>query len=81
MIPKIKIKQDGTRTFVYVDGKQLHGIRAIHYDRTHDSNVPILKLDMIASDMEIDGYMIPKLPEIYEPYYKLKKEMKEDENE
>lgn len=71
-IPKIEIKQDGTRTFVYMDGKQIHGVRGIHFDRTTDDDVPILKLDILVADMELDCVAIPKLPEVFEPFYEAK---------
>lgn len=76
-IPKIQIKQDGIRTFVYMDGKQIHGVRGIHFDRDADNDVPILKLDILAADMELDCVVIPKLPEIFEPFYERKEGIEE----
>lgn len=79
MIPKIEIRQDGILTKVFMNGQQLYGIRGIHFDRTVDNDVPILKLDIIAADMTLDCRVIPKLPDIYEPFYEEKKLVESDE--
>lgn len=68
-IPKIKIKQEGIRTLVYMDGEQIHGIRGIHFDRTVDGECPILKLDILATDMEIDCVAVPELPDVLKDFY------------
>ena len=76
-IPKIQIKQDGIRTLVYMDGKQIHGVRGIYFERTAGNDFPNLMLDIIAADMELDCVSIPELPEVFKPFYERKVEMKD----
>lgn len=80
-IPKVRIKQDCCSTFVYINGKEVHGVRGIHFDRTVDNNAPILRLDILAVDMELDCVAIPELPEIFKPFYERKEVEEEYEDE
>ncbi len=70
-IPHIEIKQDGVFTKVFVDGKELHGIRNICFRHSVDDmdSVPVLKIDLIACDVDIDTRIVPDLPEFFKPYY------------
>lgn len=77
-IPKIEIKQEGTLTKVFMDGEQIHGVRGIHYENMGATERPILRLDIIAADMTLDCPVIPNLPDIYKPFYEMKKEMQEE---
>ena len=72
-IPKIKIETTGIITRIFVDGQELKGVRAIEFKHSADTNRnPVLSIDLIASDMEIDAVLVPELPEIYKPFYKEK---------
>lgn len=68
-IPKIRIKQWGTRTLVYMDDKQIRGVRGIHFERTTNDDLPILKLDILAANMELDCVAVPELPDVFKDFY------------
>lgn len=69
-VPKIKIETDGVLTSVLVDGQLLRGVRAIEFKQSSDvDRTPVLRIDLIATDMELDAVVIPALPEIYRPFY------------
>ena len=66
--PKILIKTDGIRAKVYVDGKELHGVKA--YKFTHNAvEGPTLHLSMVGTDVTLEALVIPALPEIYRNFY------------
>lgn len=77
-LPKIKIEQDGILTKIYIDGQQIHGVRGLSFENSIDNRFPILKLDLIAVDMEIDAVAIPELPEIFKPFYQHRPETAEE---
>jgi hypothetical protein len=73
---EIKIVQDGCcSTRVFIDGKEIHGIRKMSFERdaTAQDKVPVLKLDVIAANMTVDFPGVPELPDVLKPYY-VKKE-------
>lgn len=71
-VPHIEIKTKGCKTEVFVDGEKMHGVRKVSFG--HQAGIaPILHIDLIATDMEVDAYTIPALPEIFQPFYEEKK--------
>lgn len=73
-LPKVQIKQEGIRTLVYINGKKVDGVRGIHFDRTVDNECPILKLDIVAADMELDCVVVPELPDVFKDFYVMKED-------
>ena len=70
-VPKIKIANDGCATSVEIDGVKQKGIRHVEFvSRVND--VPVVRIDYIAADMEIDCCAIPDLPEAFKPFYTLR---------
>lgn len=68
--PKLEIKIKGTRAHIYSDGKEICGVRKYvleHSATAHD--IPILHLDLIATNCTVSGNYLPALPEIYEEHY------------
>ena len=73
-LPKIRIKTDGILATIEINGKELEGVRHMSFEMEGGKNrLPVLKLDLIATDMEIDTACIPELPEVFEEFYELKK--------
>ena len=72
----ILIKTSGIRTELFIDGKKVDRVRKITFEKNAGEE-PIVCVDLIATDMEIDGELIPALPKIFEPFYKLKESSEE----
>ena len=64
----IKVDEDSSITRLFIDGKEIDGVRRLRFDQTA-GKLPILNIDLIAFDMEIDGRFIPALPDIFRPFY------------
>lgn len=69
-VPHIKITTGNNccSTEIFIDGKKVKGVRKVSFCKTAGT-LPILQLDLLATDMEIDAAMIPALPEIFKPFY------------
>ncbi len=68
-VPHIEIKIDGRNTKIFIDGKELKGIRSYCLSQNSETKLPILQINLLAMDLSIDTKMIPALPEPYSPYY------------
>lgn len=68
--PHIEINQDGITAEIFIDGKKLNGVRKIGFEYECKNHVPVLKLELLATDMSIDTQVIPELPEVYKGFYK-----------
>lgn len=69
MIPHILIKTSGNKAKIFVDGEELKGVRRVKFEKT-GLGTPILNIDLIATDMTIDSYLIPELPEVFRGFYR-----------
>ncbi|MDD3137715.1 MAG: hypothetical protein PHX08_01920 [Lachnospiraceae bacterium] len=65
----IKVKTDGVKTNVYIDGVEVTGVRAITFCHEECGKVPVLKIHLNASDLELDAEMIPELPDAFKAFY------------
>lgn len=66
--PHIFLKVNGVVEEVLINGNRINGVRKVSF--THEAGrEPILTLDLLASDMELSGMMIPELAEIYKKFY------------
>ena len=71
-MPHIKITTDGiTDTRLFIDGKEVQGVTGIHFSQNYKQNagVPILQIDLKATDVELDIKRIPELPEPFNRFY------------
>lgn len=65
---KIQINTKGIKAKIFIDGEELKGVRG--YTIEHNAGgIPILKLNLSAKDLELDGDFIPALPEVYRAFY------------
>ena len=73
MIPHIEIRTRGTRTHIFIDGKELNGVRKVSFtqDASEASGIPILQLQLDASDMTLNVKRIPELPDVFKSWYVL----------
>lgn len=72
-LPKIRIEvKNGLGTQIFVDNKEIKGVREVRFKKT-GGEVPVLEMDFILCDVEINGQWLPQLPEIFEAYYERKK--------
>jgi hypothetical protein len=68
-LPKIEINTDGIIAHIKVDGNDVCGVRG--YVLTHNAGeIPVLHLDLIATNLTVDGVMLPELPDVFKPFYK-----------
>lgn len=69
---KIQIKQEGSKTYIILDGKDISNmVRAFSFEKdASKKGLPVLKLDVISTDVSVDGACIPELPEIFKDFYK-----------
>ncbi len=66
--PNIVIKTNGIHAKLYLNGKELLYVRG--YSITHDAaNLPVLQISLTATDVTLEGDMLPALPEPYKDYY------------
>lgn len=67
----IEIKSEGIFGKVLVDGKEVDGVRKVSYELSVDGKVPVVKLELLGTDVAIDSKgVIPELPDIFKPFYK-----------
>ena len=56
---EIKSKETGGNgsvfTEVFLDGKQIHGVRGIRFENSVNKKIPIVTLDLVGLDVSIDG--------------------------
>ena len=67
--PKIAISQNGIFTDIKIDGQPISGVRGFSISQK-GGQLPTLSLDLLACDMTIDMACIPKLPEVFEAWYR-----------
>lgn len=64
--PQIIIKTNGTFSEIYVDGVKMEGVvgcRFLHNKR--DGHLPILEIELNATNVTLDAQMLPALPKLY----------------
>ena len=70
--PQILIQTDGiTNTKVIIDGKELPGVAGVRFSQSYKENkgLPILQIDLKATNVTLDAKMLPALPEPYNGQY------------
>lgn len=70
--PQILIQTDGIQnTKVFVDGKELTGVAGIRFSQSYKENkgLPILQIDLKATNVTLDAKILPALPEPYNGQY------------
>lgn len=70
--PEILIQTDGiTKTKVIIDGKELEGVTGVRFSQSYKENsgLPILQIDMKATNVTLDAKMLPALPEPFSHYF------------
>lgn len=70
--PEIIIKTDGiTGTKIFVDGKKLEGVVGFRFTQSYKDNngLPVLQIDLKATNVTLDAKMIPTLPEPFKGRY------------
>lgn len=75
----ILIKTSGIKTELFIDGKKVNKVRKIAFEKKA-GEAPVVCVDLVATDMEIDGELIPELPEVFKPFYTLKEPPEDDSN-
>lgn len=68
----IRIVTVGMFTRVFIDDKEVDGIRKIDFSQ-EPGKVPTVKLDLLADKMTIDSPALLALPEVYQGSYEHKK--------
>lgn len=67
--PEIKIKTDGVMgTEIIVDGVRLKGVRGFSFQQ-RAGELPVLQIDMQATDINMDTKAIPQLPYPFTEFY------------
>lgn len=68
--PKIEIKEGQSRndTEITINGKKINGVSK-HVIVHEGGKAPVLQLEFPASNMTLDGKMIPELPEVFQNFY------------
>lgn len=70
--PNIIIRTDGiTGTEVYVNGEKLEDVVGIRFTQSYKENkgLPVLQIDLKATNVTLDAKMIPALPEPFNGCY------------
>lgn len=70
--PEIRIKTDGiTGTKIFVDGKELEGVIGFEFKQSYrkKQGIPVLQIEMKATNVTLDSKLIPKLPEPFSSFY------------
>lgn len=70
--PEILIQTDGiTKTKVIIDGKELEGVTGVRFSQSYKENsgLPILQIDMKATNVTLDAKMLPALPEPFSHHF------------
>lgn len=66
--PQILIQTDGiTNTKILIDGKELPGVAGVRFSQNYKENkgLPVLQIDLKATNVTLDAKMLPALPEPY----------------
>ena len=66
--PHIVIKTDWVSTEIFVNGKRLERVKKVSFSKD-GMNMPVLSIDLVATDVTIDSNVIPELPEVFRGYY------------
>lgn len=67
--PEIKIKTDGViGTEITVNGVKLKGVRGFKFQQ-RAGELPVLQIDMQATDIDMDTTAIPQLPYPFTEFY------------
>ena len=70
--PNILIVTDGiTNTKIMIDGKELKGVSGIRFSQSYkeDHGLPILQIDLKATNVTLDVKALPALPEPFTDHY------------
>lgn len=70
--PEIIINTDGIMgTEILVDGKRLEGVVGIRFAQSYKENngLPVLQIDLKATNVTLDAKMLPALPEPFKGRY------------
>lgn len=70
-LPQIMIQNKGSFTKVFVDGKELNGVKSVSFLHNSQENnrIPILKIELLAEQICLDTAQIFDLPDVYHPFY------------
>ena len=70
--PQILIQTDGiTNTKIFIDGKELPGVAGVRFSQSYKENkgLPVLQIELKATNVTLDAKMLPALPEPYKGQY------------
>ena len=70
--PEITIRTNGiTGTEILVDGKRLGGVTGFRFSQSYKENsgLPILQIDLKATNVSLDAQMVPALPAPFNGHY------------
>ncbi|MCI9357785.1 MAG: hypothetical protein HFH59_09640 [Lachnospiraceae bacterium] len=70
--PEITIRTNGIAgTEILVDGKKLDGVTGFRFSQSYKENsgLPILQIDLMATNVGLDTQMLPELPEPFNGHY------------
>lgn len=70
--PEVIIKTNGiTGTEVYVNGRKLEGVTGVRFSQSYKENsgLPILQIDMKATNVALKAKLLPTLPEPFSGCY------------
>ncbi|MCI9059042.1 MAG: hypothetical protein HFH52_04585 [Lachnospiraceae bacterium] len=70
-LPTIDIKNNGTLTKVFIDGKEVEGVVGITFSHSiyQNNHIPVVRLELMADKVHIGTHKVFDLPEIYHPFY------------
>jgi hypothetical protein len=68
MFHKFQIRNDGITTKVFMDGKEIEGVRAVSFEHSA-VGLPNFRLDLLADELTLDTTVLPELPEPYRSFY------------
>lgn len=80
-VPEITIKEGMApkNTIITIDGKELPLDGILGYKIEHrGGGIPVLSIDFCAMNLELNGIVMPRLPDILEGYYVSNMENEED---
>lgn len=70
--PEITIRTNGiTGTEIFVDGKKLDGVTGFRFSQSYrkNSGLPILQIDLKATNVSLDTQILPALPTPFKSHY------------
>lgn len=72
-LPRIEITTNGVvGTVIKVNGVKVDGVRSFKVEQ-NAGEIPALKMELIATDLTLDGVALPILPDVLSNYYEPKK--------